>query len=153
MNRLTAWPKVVIAAVRHLISDASSNGLLRKPTAPLSSARVRCFSFGKAVIRMTGVWYPCGRNASCNSRPLNPGICRSVIRHAVSATILDLRKASADAKVVVLYPKDSTSSRMPSRANASSSTIEINGALDIKSRKEGLSDQDGYRIPNHIQNI
>jgi len=33
----------LIAAVKHLISDASSNGLLRKPTAPLSSARVRFF--------------------------------------------------------------------------------------------------------------
>src|SRR6516165_7134027 len=80
---------------------------------------------------MTGVWDPCDRNASCNSRPLNPGICRSVIRHAVSAAILDLRKSSADPKVMVLYPKDSISSRMPSRASASSSTIEINGALDI----------------------
>src|SRR6516225_12017131 len=153
MNRFTTCAEAVTAVLRHFISDASSNGLLRKPTAPLSSARVRFLSSGKAVIRMTGVWYPSDRNASCNSRPLNPGICRSVIRHAVSATILDLRKASADAKVVVLYPKDSTSSRMPSRANASSSTIEINGALDIPVPKEGLSDQDGYRIPNHIQNI
>jgi hypothetical protein len=48
-----------------------------------------------------------------------------VIRHVVSASILDSRKCSADSKVVVLYPKDSTSSRMPSRASASSSTIEI----------------------------
>jgi hypothetical protein len=32
---------------------------------------------------------------------------------------------------MALYPKDSTSSRMPSRASASSSTIEINGSLDI----------------------
>ena len=35
----------LIAAVKHLISDASSNGLLRKPTAPLSSERVRFFCY------------------------------------------------------------------------------------------------------------
>src|SRR6516162_718414 len=103
---------------------------------------------------MTGVWYPFDRNASCNSGPLNPGICRSVIRHAVSATALDLRKSSADSKAVALYPKDSTSSRMPSRASASSSTIEINGALDIPVlRKKGLADQDSYWTPIHFQKI
>ena len=69
----------LIAAVRHSMRSSSSNGLLRKPTAPLSSARFRCFSFGKAVIKMTGVWYPCDCNAYCNSSPFNPGICKSVI--------------------------------------------------------------------------
>src|SRR5262249_54396007 len=59
------------------------------------------------------------------------GICTSVIRHVVSATQSDPRKCSADLKVTALYPSDSTSSRMPSRASASSSTIEINGASDI----------------------
>src|SRR6516164_648280 len=80
---------------------------------------------------MTGVRYPCDCNASCNSRPFNPGICTSVIRHVVSASTPDARKCSADAKVMASYPKDSTSSRMPSRASASSSTIEINGTSDI----------------------
>ena len=36
----------LIAAVRHSMSASSWNGLPRKPTAPLASARVRCFSFG-----------------------------------------------------------------------------------------------------------
>ena len=36
----------LVATVRHSISDPSSNGLLRKPTAPASSARVRSFSLG-----------------------------------------------------------------------------------------------------------
>ena len=36
----------LIAAVRHSMSASSLNGLHRKPTAPLASARVRCFSFG-----------------------------------------------------------------------------------------------------------
>jgi hypothetical protein len=40
-------------------------------------------------------------------------------------------KSSAELKVTALYPKDSTSSPMPSGASASSSTIEINGGLDI----------------------
>src|SRR6516165_7775531 len=80
---------------------------------------------------MTGVRCPCDCNASCNSRPLNPGICRSVIRHVVFAITSDPRKCSADVKVMMLYPKDSTSAAMPSRASESSSTIEINGTSDI----------------------
>src|SRR6516162_712111 len=86
---------------------------------------------------MTGVRCPCDCNASCNSRPLNPGICMSVIRHFVSAITSDRRKCSADVKVMVSYPKDSISSRMPSRASASSSTIEINGASDISTSTKG----------------
>ena len=38
--------RCLIATVRQSISDASSNGLLRKPTAPPLSARMRWFSFG-----------------------------------------------------------------------------------------------------------
>ena len=38
--------RALIAAGKHLIRDASLNGLLRKPIAPPSSARFRCFSFG-----------------------------------------------------------------------------------------------------------
>src|SRR5690348_963253 len=72
-------------------------------------------------------------NASCNSRPFNPGICISVIRHVVSAIALDWRKCSAELKVTPWYPNDSTSSHMPSRASASSSTIEISGALALYS--------------------
>src|SRR6516165_12833132 len=102
---------------------------------------------------MADVRCPSDCNASCNSRPLSPGICTSVIKHVVSATTLDLRKSSADSKVAVLYPKDSTSSRMPSRASASSSTIEINGPLDIPFPEEGLADQDRYGMPVHIQKI
>jgi hypothetical protein len=111
---------------RHLISDPSSNGLLRKPTAPPSRARFLSRSFGKAVIRITGVRHPRERSVSCNSRPLNPDIRKSVITHVVSAITLDSRKSSAELKVTVRYPNDSTSSRMPSRASASSSIIEIN---------------------------
>src|SRR6516164_2304586 len=101
---------------------------------------------------MTGVRCPCDCNASCNSRPLNPGICMSVIRHVVSAITSDPRKCSADVKVMTLYPKDSTSAAMPSRASASSSTIEINGASDIPvARRERLADQDRYGTLIHIQ--
>src|ERR1700746_1314765 len=88
---------------------------------------------------MTGVLYPRDCNASCNSSPFIPGICKSVIRHVVSAITLDWRKYSAELKVMALYPKDSTSSRMPSRASASSSTIEINGDSDISTlRRLGI---------------
>ena len=44
---------------------------------------------------------------------------------------LNSKKCPAEIKVAALYPNDSISSRMPSRASASSSTIEINGASDI----------------------
>jgi len=138
-NRILKNPQLgnrgLIAAARHSISDPSSNGLLRKPIAPPSRARFRCRSFGKAVIRITGVQYPCDRSVSCNSRPLNPDICKSVTTHAVSAITPDSRKSSAELKVTARYPNDSMSSRMPSRASASSSIIEINLYPDIlKSR-------------------
>src|SRR5262249_35169896 len=67
LNYSACGARKLIAAVRHSISSSSLNGLLKKPTAPLSSARFRCFSFGKAVIRITGIWCPCDSNASCNS--------------------------------------------------------------------------------------
>src|SRR6516164_8623935 len=92
---------------------------------------------------MADVRCPSDCNASCNSRPLSPGICTSVNKHVVFAAIVDLRKSSADSKVAVLT-KDSTSSRMPSRASASSSTIEINGTSDIP-LSEGTSHNQGYQ--------
>src|SRR5215831_17679025 len=98
---------------------------------------------------MTGVSCPCDCNTSCNSRPLNPGMCTSVIRHVVSAITSDRRKCSADVKVTALYPKDSTSAAMPSPTSASSSTIEINGSSDIPS-SVGTSDKG---ITGHIQEV
>jgi hypothetical protein len=47
--------RYLTVAARHSISDASSNGLLKKPTAPPAIARLRRLSFGWAVIRITGV--------------------------------------------------------------------------------------------------
>src|SRR5262249_46869093 len=49
---------------------------------------------------------------------------------------------SAELKVTALYPKDSTSWLMPSRASASSSTIEISGGSDISTsvRRRAVSD-------------
>ena len=89
----------LFAAFRHLISDDSSNGLVRKPSAPALTARFLSLSFGKAVIKIIGMQHPCDRSASCSSRPFNPGICRSVIRHAVAAVASDSRKCSAEMKV------------------------------------------------------
>jgi hypothetical protein len=138
----------LIAAFKHSMSSSSSNGLLRKPTAPLSNARIRYFSFGKAVIKMTGVWYPCDRNASCNSSPFSPGICKSVIRHVVSAIRSDSRKCAADMKATPLYPNDSTSSRIPSRASESSSTIEINGDSDISTSDHQIKQNTSSTVPH-----
>jgi hypothetical protein len=55
-----------------------------------------------------------------------------VIKHFVFVITLDARKSCAELKVTVSYPKDATSSRMPSRASPSSSTIAINGGAWIK---------------------
>jgi hypothetical protein len=69
-----------------LIKDVSSNGLLRNAIAPALSARSRARARGYAVTKMIGVRYPLSSKRSCKSNPLSPGMCRSVIRHAVSAT-------------------------------------------------------------------
>ena len=49
--------------------------------------------------------------------------------------------------------QDSTSSRMPSRASASSSTIEINGALDISIPEETSRNQDCHGTTARIGEI
>ena len=58
---------------------------------------------------MTGVLNPRDRNASCNSRPFNPGICTSVIRHFVSSIVLDLeemlRRHESDGVVIQGFDK------------------------------------------------
>jgi hypothetical protein len=46
------------AALRQLIRHPSSKGLLKKPTAPASSTRLRRFSSGNAVMKMIGVSTP-----------------------------------------------------------------------------------------------
>jgi hypothetical protein len=127
MNLPTARAGVVIAVVKHLISDSSLKGLLRKPierTAPVFLVRI---SSNQNYWRLKSLRLQC----LLQFKAFNPGICTSVIRHVVSAITLDSRKCSAELKVTALYPKDSISCRIPSRASASSSTIEINGTSDI----------------------
>ena len=51
------------------------------------------------------------------STPLMPGICTSVIRHAVSDKRPEARNASADSKVAVAYPRDLTSNFAASRTD------------------------------------
>ena len=70
-----------------------------------------------------------GDEPALQSRPDRPGICKSVMRHEVSARHAASRNRSADSKVAASYPSDSIRSRSDSltKSSSSSSTIEIMG--------------------------
>src|SRR5262249_18513640 len=133
--------KGLSALSRQLINAFSSKGLLRKPTAPAFIARLWNLSSGKAVMKITGTQWPSTMSRLCRSRPERPGICRSVIRHEVSARHAASRNRSADSKVATSYPSDSIRSRSDSLAKSSSSTIEIMGFSQIY---YPLSDLDSF---------
>jgi hypothetical protein len=60
----------------------------------------------------------------------------------------DSRKCAADMKATPLYPNDSTSSRIPSRASESSSTIEINGDSDISTSDHQIKQNTSSTVPH-----
>jgi hypothetical protein len=97
---------VSIALSISSIKVSLSNGLLRKPKAPASIARVRVRSSGKAVMKMVGVRRPCANSNLCSSTPFRPGICTSVIKQEVSSRRGDRRNSSADANVQAIKPSD-----------------------------------------------
>ena len=98
------------------------------PTAPARIARTWNFSSGKAVTKMTGMRWPSAMSWPCSSRPERPGICKSVIRHDVSARHSASRNRSADPKVATSYPSDSIRSRSDSLTKSSSSTNRDHGS-------------------------
>src|SRR5262249_33804848 len=57
------------AVSRQSINESSSNGLLRKPTAPAFIARFRNLSSVEAVMKMTGMHCPSATNWPCRSNP------------------------------------------------------------------------------------
>jgi hypothetical protein len=86
------------ALLRHSIRHSSANGLLRNPMAPPSSARFRALSEKKAVMKIMGNRFPFLIRRCCRSRPVNPGICKSIIRHEVSSASPDSRNAFSGRK-------------------------------------------------------
>jgi hypothetical protein len=103
---LPSLPRPARAISMHSINALSSSGLLRKPTAPASKARARSLSSRNADTKMMGVRNPASRRCPWRSRPLMPGIRRSVMRHVVSPTQPDSRNFLADGKVLISYPSD-----------------------------------------------
>jgi hypothetical protein len=85
------WCQVACRAFSiHPIKWSASYGLFNKPIAPAFIARARVRSSGWPVIKMIGMRCPSAISWSCRSRPLSPGICRSVMRHNVSCSFSDL---------------------------------------------------------------
>src|SRR5580658_6496815 len=64
--------------------------------------------------------------------PVMAGIWTSAIKQSVSARRGDSSSPAADGKVSTVKPSDRMSLRMDARRKLSSSTIETNGALDMR---------------------
>ena len=53
-------------------------------------------------MKIMGMRWPLAISWSCKSRPLNPGICTSVMRHDVLLSCSELRNSTAEPNVETL---------------------------------------------------
>jgi hypothetical protein len=81
---------------------------------------------------MVGILCPASIKRALSSTPVIPGIWMSAIKHVVLSRRRDARKTAADGKASTVKPNDCMSLLIDPRKNSSSSTIAINGALDIR---------------------
>jgi hypothetical protein len=131
---ITSYPEYlgVAPAPAPRIQADSSKGLLKKQTAPPFIARSRICCSGNAVMKMTGVLWPCAIKCSCSSTPLMPGICTSAIRQVVSIIRGDDRNSCAEANACAEKPSALSKRAVAVRTEASSSTIEITGTSSTR---------------------
>src|SRR5215813_3893257 len=99
-----------------------------------SAVQCACLNPLVGIGRYENDWYLEAemRQMICSSTPLIFGNCTSNIRHRVSPTTDDWRKASADANVRVANPSDLTRASRAPRIHSSSSTIDMS-EVSIKS--------------------
>jgi len=108
---------IMTPAVRALLSRRNT----KFATLPLSPTEYKAYYNGYA----NGTLWPLLRRRVCNSRPLKPGIFRSVITHLVCGKTPEFTNSSADLKLRDGYPSELIKSSSPPRAQTSSSMMQI----------------------------